>query len=136
MSFRIKHNSLVAISFFSTLNDKYIGTITTGLTFSVQFTRKQDSITHNVATSDSSPYPDVYNILQLTTLTGATGSNNAQLDQGWYKYEIYTWEDRITKLNMLELGQVYVYDDATKVQNTPDNTETYEETKDKYVYQR
>lgn len=136
MSLRIPYNSSDTTYFYLTLNERYIGTIETGLTYSVQFSKNTSSTTKSAAVYDFSQYPETYNYVGLTTMTGATGSNNVKLDEGWYKYEVYTYADRVTKLNRLELGMCYVYDNANKTQNTPDNTETYIETKDKYVYNR
>jgi len=136
MSLRIKYNNVTSNKVYLTLNDKYIGTITTNLLFYIQFTRSQDSITHEVAAYDYSPYPDTYNELYFSSVTGDTSLNNAPLEQGWYKYEVYTYEDRLLKTNLLETGQAYVYDNDITPGNIPDNTETYVETKDKYVYNR
>jgi len=139
MSLRLPYNNSDTTYFYLTLNERYIGTIETGLTYSVQFSKNTSSTTKSAAVADLSQYPETYNYVGLTTITGGTGSNgsnNVKLDEGWYKYEVYTWADRTTKLNRLELGQAYIFDNANKTQNTPDDTETYVETKDKYVYNR
>jgi len=136
MSIRLKHNNTGITYFHLTLNDNYIGTITTGLTYSVQFTKNTDSITHEVEVIDGSIYPDVYNKFGITTDIVTTGETNAQLEQGWYIYKVYTWADRTLQSNRLALGQCYVYDNDERPGNIPDDIETYTETKSKYVYSR
>lgn len=136
MSIRLKYNNPVQTWFNLTLNDKYVGTITTGLTYS--FEMENITGTQALGVIDYSPYPDVYNRFFLTTQLSGTpmGGQNFTLEQGWYKYKVYTWADRNTKLNLLEFGQCYVYDNDITPGNIPDNTETYIETKDKFIYQR
>lgn len=136
MSIRLPYNSSDTTYFYLTLNERYIGTIETGLTYAIYFSKNTSTRTIRANVADLSQYPDTYNYVGLTTLTGYTGSNNAKLDEGWYKYEVYTLADMNTRLNRLELGQCYVYNNSTKTQNTPSNTDTYVETKDKYVYNR
>jgi len=139
MSLRLPYNNSGATIFNLTLVDKYIGTIAIGLTYSIQFSKNTSSTVRSVTVIDGSSYPDTYNQFSMTTITGGTGSNaitNAKLEQGWYKYEVYTDADSVTKANCLELGQCYVYDNDEVAGNIPDNTETYVETKDKYVYNR
>ena len=134
MSLRIKYNNTVSTPHYFTLNDRFPGQIITAMDFAILFTRKTDSVTHTALAIDYSDYPEVYNKLYIATSTGTTGLNNVQLDQGWYKYEVYTWEDRILKVNLLEAGQCYVYDNDERAGNVPDNTETYQDDKTKYVY--
>lgn len=134
MSLRLKYNNIVSTPCYFTLNDRIKGQIITKMDFAVQFTRKTDSITHTALAIDYSDWPETFNKLYIATSTGSTGLNNVQLDQGWYTYNVYTWEDRELKTNLLETGQCYVYDNDETAGNKPDNTETYSDDKQKYVY--
>lgn len=136
MSLRLPYNNETKNYFNLNLNDNYIGTIYTGITYLAKFNHEQTDSQFSSATIDSSLYPDKYNRFYLTTqLTGTSVQNVAFDAEGWYKYEFYLWSDRDTQLNRLGFGQCYVYDSVTNAENTPTKS-TYQEDKKKYVYKK
>lgn len=139
MSLRLPYNNETQNYFTLNLNDKYIGTIYTGITYLAQFKHEQTDQVFSSSTVDSSLYPDQYNRFFLTTQLSGTpsGGQNTPFDaEGWYKYEFYLWSDRTTQTNKLGFGQCYVYDNPLKVENKPPVAATYQEDKKKYVYKR
>ncbi len=133
MSLRLPYSSSAITYFNLSLNDKFIGTILTGSTYSIVFTSDTSSVTKTTAIIDSSLYPDKYNRFYLITGTGNT--SEVELDEGMWRYDVYTWSDRTTKTNILEFGMCYVYDSPIRVENTPTKT-TYQEDKTKFVYKK
>ncbi len=137
MSLRLPYNNENQTMFVLTLDERANVTLITGETYSIQFT---NDLTDDILSSsivDNSSYPTKYNKFFITTnLTGVTSQNIPFVNEGWYTYNVYKWADRVTKTNLLEFGQAYLYDNENNVENTPTDSTIYEEDKDKYVYKR
>lgn len=131
MSLRIPYNENVGVYFNVTLKESDSG-ITSGNSFFFVFTNEQTDKEYTVILVDQSSYPDRYNRFYITTLkAGGIGSQNVAFKtEGWYEYKVYTYADRITRNNLLELGKCYVYDN-----DTPSST-SYSYEKNKYVYNK
>ena len=136
MSLRIPYNQITPTYFNLTLGER-LSTIGLSGDYTIYFTYEQTDFVYSTGFTDESLYPATFNTFYITTnLTGATDVQQVKFAyQGWYKYEVYELTDT-TKTNRLELGKCYVYDDEDVAGNVPDETETYTNTKDKYVYQR
>lgn len=137
MSLRIPYNSNSSKDFICTLGEKYTS-IESGETYAIYFTYEQTEEEFMTGFTDISVYPIIYNKFNISTLI-SNGYDNNKIpftEQGWYKYEVYTWSDRTSKNNLLEMGKCYLYDNDDEPGNLPDNTETYIEEKTKYVYSR
>jgi len=137
MSLRIKYNSEKIEDFVLTLGENY-SSIVSGETYAIYFIHQQNNEEFMTGFTDTSIHPEVYNRFEITTLIeNGYDVNQIPFDkQGWYKYEVYTWSDRISKDNLLEMGKCYLYDNDYYAGNIPDNTETYVEEKTKYIYTR
>jgi len=111
MSLRLPYNNKNQTMFVLTLNEKANITLITGETYLIQFTNNLTNETLSSSIVDNSSYPTKYNKFFITTnLIDITSQNIPFANKGWYTYNVYKWVDRITKINLLEFGQLYLYD--------------------------